>query len=67
VKTDSIDLTLVVSPVLKDMLTDWEAGIKEKVGAGKIMVSSKPPTEKFLYRKEERVKDEEFTVAFDKV
>ena len=65
VKTDRIDLTLVVSPGLRDMLKHWQQAIQEKVGATKLSFKDAPPA-KALYQRAEKVKDEQFTVAFGK-
>ena len=66
VKNDRIDLTLVVSPEMKEMLTRWEKQIQEKVGADTIAFVEKT-LGKTLYSKEEKVKDELFTISFNQV
>ncbi|MCK4520947.1 MAG: hypothetical protein KAU20_00100, partial [Nanoarchaeota archaeon] len=66
-KADKIILFIKVDEDIKDMLSNWEKQIQEKVGALKIRISEQKPGKKHKYSSKEKVKGIEFELFFDKV
>jgi isoleucyl-tRNA synthetase len=64
-KTDSIILHVTTESA--DMLSDWTKQIGEKVGAEKIIIDNKPAGKKYSFESNEKVKNVEFNIKFDKV
>ena len=65
-KQDSIILTIAADEELASMLKAWKDKIVEKVGAKSLTISTKPPTEKRNFYKQEAVKGKKFELWFDK-
>lgn len=65
-KQDTITLFIKVDDELKEMLTQFESQIKEKVGASALKISQLDPSKKHNFTSKERVKEKEFSLFFDK-
>jgi isoleucyl-tRNA synthetase len=66
-KSDRITLFVKVDDELKGMISKFESQIVEKVGADKIVISDLEPNRKHAFISEEKVKNKDFEIHFDKI
>jgi isoleucyl-tRNA synthetase len=66
-KSDSISLFIKAGEDFVNMLLKHEDAIKEKVGAGKLKISTENPAKKHAFSGKEKVKGKEFEIFFSKV
>ncbi len=66
-KSDSISLFIKTDSELKEMLSEWNLAIKEKVGASQFRISDLEPSRKHEFVSMEKVKGKEFEIGFDKL
>jgi len=63
-KSDKIALFVKTDNELKEMLSNYESSIKEKVGAAKLEISETAPDKKHKFNSKEKVKDKKFELFF---
>jgi len=65
-KADSIVLYIKADEELCKMIEPWKDMIQKKVGASKMKIGKEGPAKKHKFESEEKVKDKNFSVHFDK-